>query len=85
MKIKEYQYEIGDSTNFQERIIIYDTWDEYVEDITTFDGQKHIAYPSIPRQTAIYNVIVESDQLSFSFNHRLFKKEFKHISKIVHD
>ena len=47
-----------------QRIIEYDSWQSYIENIQEFDGMKHMLYPSIPRMTAM---LVPSIAEGFSF------------------
>jgi len=56
IKIHEIQRNKYNPRDKQERVIEYSSWENYCKDISTFDGMRHMMYPSIPRQTLIENI-----------------------------
>lgn len=62
VEIKEIHYEKKNPSNRQERIIKYSSWEDYIKDIQIIDGtiKQNPRYPSIPRQTQIYNLKIKN-------------------------
>lgn len=83
--VKIYEHQSEDKNNsFQDRIIEYSSWDDYVRDIQEVDGtNKQLIYASIPRQTKVNVINISNGTIEFDFIHRVFNHKINCISKLI--
>ena len=80
MKIYEYQECVSDPRNCQARTVEYESWEQYIKDVKTFDKLS-----SIPRQTLISNLKISENSLSFEFIHRVINQTIRHTAIRIPD
>ena len=69
VEIEEKQFN-NNIENYQERTIVYKSWNDYVDDLCK--NTLKMAYPTIPRNVKIDIIHKSDNELIYSFNH--FKK-----------
>jgi len=83
VSIKETQYQKGNNESKQERIIEYSSWEDYCNNVARPDGMKFTVYPSLPRQTKPYNIVISEDVITFQFMHRVLNDEVAHYGELI--
>lgn len=84
ISIYEKQYEVGNVSNFQQRVITsYESFDQYAEYLES-DKSKD-PYPSLPRQCKIVEFHKNGNALTLEFEHPVFRKNFIHTAILVNN
>lgn len=86
MKIHELQYAVDNIEDKQERDIEYSTWDKYIDDILSSPRRQEAAYPAIPRNTCVDNIMESTNnKLIVRFYHFLNRKCVEHVATLIED
>lgn len=84
VKIHERQYVINNNSNYQERDIGYHSWSEYVDDILNSPRKQDLAYPSLPRNVNVDEVIeMTNDKLVIRFYHHMIGQTVEHVATLL--
>jgi hypothetical protein len=84
VNIYEYQYEVDDRNNSQNRIISsYSSFEEYVDYLLN-DKSKEV-YNSLPRQCNIIDHKINGNAITLEFHHSLFNKNMIHTAILMED
>lgn len=83
VNIREMQYQKENKANMQSRIITYESWEKYVNDLRTVDGFKENLYPSLPRMTKLENVELKDNEVIGEFFNRAMKMNFIHVAYAI--
>lgn len=86
VKIHEQQYTLDNILNRQERDIEYHSWNKYVDDILNSPRRQVLAYPSLPRNSKV-NEVIEStnDKLVIRFYHFMLGQTVEHVAMLLSD
>lgn len=86
IKIHECQYVLDNISNRQERDIEYHSWSKYVDDILNSPRRQDLAYPSLPRNSKVEEVIeMANDKLVIRFYHFMLGQTVVHVATLLSD
>lgn len=84
VKIHERQYVINNILNYQERDIEYHSWNKYVDDILNSPRRQDLAYPSLPRNSKVDEVIeIANDKLVIRFYNFMIGQTVEHVATLL--
>jgi len=83
MKIKETQFITNDLTDYQQRIIYINSWEEYTKQF--YSNILPSLTDSLPRNRQILEVIITDTSISVKFFHTYIGKSILHRAIIVKD
>ena len=71
--IREHQHEKYNRDSYQEREIVFSSWEAYVEEIKNFNtiDKSQKTYMPVPKGSKLVNIIAGSKYLTFEFTIKL--------------